>query len=259
MILKRTMDATFLNSVAAHPDVKPTIGPLKPEELTKALLNSSHVALQAEHGGFIGIKLADGVYECHSLFLPEGRGAYAVEAMREGLRYLFTRTDCMKVVTKVPEGNKAAFGAARIMGFSNSFVLDRGWPLEDGSFGKVSVMSLSLEKWTSMDAVCASKGEWFHQRLEELTEEMGCKIPVHYEEPAHNRAAGAAVQMYAAGNPVKATATYNMWARQAGFPQIVLMSEAPTMIDMSYLDEKSNRRLLVIGLTDGDMEVVLCQ
>lgn len=259
MILKRTMDAAFLNSVAAHPEVKPYVGPLSADGLTQALLNSAHVALQGDLGGFIGIKLADSIYECHSLFLPEGRGAYSLDAMREGLRYLFTRTDCMKVVTKVPEGNKAALGAARTMGFSNAFVLERGWLQEDSTLGKVSIMTLSLEKWMSMDALCASKGEWFHHRLEELTDALDKKIPVHYEEPAHNRAAGAAVQMYEAGNAVKATAVYNLWAMQAGFQKIGLMQEAPVIIDMSYQDEKSAQHLLVIGITGGDMEVLLCQ
>lgn len=250
MILKRTMDATFLNGVANHPDVRPSLGGAGPLDLTSAISKAQNVALQGEFGGFVGVQLEPGVYECHSMFLLEGRGAFALDAMREGLRYLFTRTDCIEVVTKAPVGNLAAVGAARGMGFVVSFRLDKGWALGDGGFGAVDCMALPFKKWVAKDDAVQERGEWFHNRLEELTAAQGKTIPVHYEEPAHNRAAGASVLMFEAGNPVKATASYNLWAKTAGFPTMRLLSLNPVILDMDQV---------VIGISDGDMEVLQCR
>lgn len=249
-MLKRTMDATFLNGVANHADVRPMLGGSGTLDLTGALADPNNVALQGEFGGFVGMKLEPGVYECHSMFLPGGRGAFALEAMREGLRYLFARTDCIEVVTKVPAGNLAALGGARTMGFVASFRLDKMWPLADGTFGPVDCMALTFKKWLAKDDAVQAKGEWFHQRLEELTASQGKMIPVHYEEPAHNRAAGASVLMFEAGNPVKATASYNLWAKVAGFPTMRILSLNPVILDMDQV---------VIGISDGDMEVLQCR
>lgn len=250
MILKRTMDATFLNGVANHADVRPSLGGVGALDLSQTIADPKNVTLQGEYGGFVGVRLEPGVYECHSMFLREGRGGYALDAMREGLRYLFTRTDCIEVVTKAPEGNLAALGAARGMGFVVSFRLDKGWPLGDGQFGPVDCMSLPFKKWVAKDDAVQERGEWFHNRLEELTTAQGKAIPVHYEELAHNRAAGASVLMFEAGNPVKATASYNLWAKTAGFPTMRLLSLNPVILDMDQV---------VIGISDGDMEVLRCQ
>lgn len=250
MKLKRTMDATFLNGVANHPDVRPWLGGDGVLDLTDAIADPNNVALQGEHGGFVGVKLEPGVYECHSLFLPEGRGTAAKEAMAEGLRYMFVQTDCLQVVTKCPAGNGAALGAARTMGFAPQFTLEQGWPLPDGTRGSVDCMVLHFSKWLARDEEVQGRGEWFHQRLEDLTAEIGKMIPVHFDEPAHNRAVGASVMMFEAGNPIKAQASYNLWARFAGFPPIRILNLNPVIVDMDQV---------VIGIAGNDMEVLLCR
>lgn len=249
-MLKRTMDATFLNGIANHSEVRPHLGGAGPIDLAPMLHDVQNVGLQGEHGGFAVTKLEHGVYECHSLFLPEARGIGTKDAMTDGLRYMFTQTDCIEVVTKCPEGNKAAFGAARGMGFVTSFHLEHGWPVEDGQRIGVDCMHLPLSRWMEKDPMCQEKGVWFHERLEELTSDLGQPIPVHYDEPAHNRAVGASVLMFQAGNPAKATASYNLWAKIAGFPVIRLLSVNPVIIDMDQV---------VVGIAANDMEVLLCR
>jgi hypothetical protein len=243
------MDASFLNSVANNPEVRPHLGGNGALDLSGFTSNPANVALQCDHGGFVAVKLEHGVYECHSMFLPEGRGAVAKEAMAEGLRYLFAATDCLEVVTKAPEGNRAAFGAARGMGFVTAFHLERGWPVEDGQRVGVDCMRLPLSRWIEKDEQVEAKGKWFHDRLEELTAEIGKTIPAHYEEPAHNRAVGASVLMFQAGNSVKAAASYNLWAKFAGFPVIRLLSLNPVIVDMDQV---------VVGIADNDMEILKC-
>lgn len=243
----RTMDATFLNSVANHPEVRPWLGGVGPIDLSPLLADPTNVGMQYEYGGFVGHKLESGIYECHSMFLPEGRGEFAHAAMVAGLRYLFTKTDCMEVVTKAPDGNKAAFGAARAMGFATAFHLDKGWVDDKGERAGVTMMKLLFSKWVEKDPEVESFGRWFHERLEELTDN---KIPVHYDEPAHNRAVGASVMMFRAGNPIKAVTTYNQWAKFAQFPGIKMLAINPVILDMDQV---------IVELTTDDMEVLKCR
>lgn len=247
-MLKRTLDPSFLSWVAHHPDVRPTLGGTAPlhDHIAAVVGNPNNVALVCEFGGFLVVKLEPGVYECHSMFLTEGRGTEVLTAMRSGLHYMFVHTDCLEMVTKAPEGNKAAFGAARTMGFSVTYRLDKGWPLAGGGFGPVDCMSLPIGKWMQKDRVAQEKGEWFHQRLEEAT--TG-KLPVHYDEPSHNKAVGAAVLMFQAGNNVKAINTYNLWARRSGFAPIKALSLTPLILDMDQV---------IVEISNGDMEVLKC-
>jgi len=249
MLLKRTMDATFLNGVANHPDVRPALGGEGKLDQGPLLANPENVALEGEHGGFVAIKLAPGLYECHSMFLPEGRGKAAQAAMEEGLRYLFTQTDCGQVVTKCPETNGAAKGAARAMGFAPMFKLEKAWPVEGDLVG-VEVVTLTMHKWISRDAEVEAKGKWFHQRLEEFKIANGSQMPVHADCEAHDRAVGAAVLMMEAGNTMKAVAFYNVWARIAGYQPIRCISLNPPIIDV--VDA-------IIGVNGTDMEVLLCR
>lgn len=246
-MLKRTMNPAGLNGIANNPDVRQTLGGTGPIDLSGLIADPNNVALECEFGGFVVCKLEPGVYECHSMFLTEGRGSEVLSAMRSGLNYMFTRTDCLEMVTKAPDGNRAAFGAARTMGFSITYRLEHGWQRADGTFGPVDCMGLSLSKWMQKDKAVQEKGDWFHQRLEEIT---NGKVPVHYDEPSHNKAVGASILMFQAGNNIKAVNTYNNWARRSGFAPIKALSFTPLIIDMDQV---------IVEISSGDMEVLKCQ
>lgn len=250
MMLKRTMDAAFLNAIANSPEVRPSLGGQGPLDLGPVLANVNNVGMVNEHGGFVGIKLDAGLYECHSIFTPEGRGAQVLEATREGLRYLFAATDCIEVQTKCPKSNPAALGLARAAGFSKLFERENAWTSEGAERCGVDYFAITFAKWRERDTVVASKGIWFHTRLEELTAAIGKTIPVHEDDPAHNRAVGAAVLMLEAGNPVKGINLYNRWGAFTGYPAAKLISISPPIIDMNEA---------VVAVSNGDMEVLQCR
>lgn len=241
------MNAAFLNGIANDPAVRPSLGGVGQLDMTAILREPHNYGLVTDQGGFVVIKTGPRVYECHSIFPEEARGIHTQEAMVAGLRYMFVNTDCLEVVTKVPDGNLAALGGCRAMGFIRSFVLDKGWPLPDGSMGPVFVYSLPIAKWAQRDAVAQAKGVWFHDRLEQLT---GGNIPAHYDEPSHNQAVGASVMMFEAGNSIKATECYNRWAVLAGFSQVKMLSQNPTVLDMDNV---------IVGIANGDMEILSCR
>lgn len=139
-MLLRSTEAGFLNSVVNDPSVKPwvTLG-LGELDLTEAVNNPDNVFLANAWGGFLFVKDGD-CYECHTQFLPEGRGKKALEAAREAAWYIFTRTAALAIRTYVPRGNVAAAALARRVGFSV-------WGVVELLGTEMTVYMLTLKKW----------------------------------------------------------------------------------------------------------------
>lgn len=249
--LRRTLDASFLNSVANDPGVRPWLGCVElgcadgTIDLTLAVSDPANVALVCDAGGFLLTNAGAGEYEVHSMFLPAGRGRMTVPAMRAGFEYMFTRTDCQRIVTKVPDDNAAAAGLARLGGFREEFRRDSVW----NSRG-VSYRSISLENWAMSSADLEVHGEWFHKHLEAAKLAAGSSLESHAHDPAHERAVGATVLMARSGQGLKGVKFYNRWASLAGYQSIDMLSEKPAILDV---------RDAIIEVRGGDMEVLLCR
>jgi hypothetical protein len=112
-MIERTFDAAWFNGICNLPEVRPGLGGEGEIDVSALILNPANYALKTEHGGFILIAHGAGVYSVHSQFSAEGRGKFAVRAMRAGLEYMFTRTDCMRIFSHCPDSNPATLGLAR--------------------------------------------------------------------------------------------------------------------------------------------------
>ncbi len=236
------MDATFINEVANHPEVRPFIGGEGPLDLGPTCLNPANFVLLAEHGGWLLHPKAPGTYELHTLFLPEGRGkAYFVAAI-EALRWVFTRTDCVEIFTQVPDDNGGARMAAKIVGFRERFRREGAWEPGVG----ISYQFLSVDDWLARDAECLAQGRAFHDALEVAKVAAGSTLPIHPEDQAHDRAVGAAALMVQTGQTAKGVAIYNRWALFAGYASIEALG--PTTIDV---------RDAVLEIADGAFSVLL--
>jgi hypothetical protein len=249
--LSRTMDADRLNDVANHPDVFPWLGFLGQPgdlDLSPVIENPANFALDCEHGGYVLINQGGGQYEAHTMFLPTGR-AVAHAAAVEGFRYLFTATDCQRVVTKVPAGNVHAAAHAKRCGFEELFTRAAVWPGQAGP-EDVSYQELTLDRWLACDPETLAKGQWFHGELEAAKIAAGSIREVHEDDEAHDRAVGAAVLMFQAGNASKAAWHYNRWAALAGFAPLSVVSLTPLVVDV--VDA-------VIEVTRAGMEVLKCR
>ena len=195
----RTLDSTYLNEVANHPEVRPWLKGEAALDLTPMVSNPQNIALQFEGGGWVLRSLGACQYEVHSLFVPEVRGAKVRDNLKDALEYVFVQTDAVKLVTQLPEGNVAARALARIAGF-------RLW------FGEHHV--LCIEDWIQASDACLQAGQQFHEKLEAIS-------------PSH--AAGAAFLMLKT-NPAKAVWHFNQWAAVCFAPMIDLVSASPLMI-----------------------------
>lgn len=245
---RRTMDATHLNDVANDESVLPFLGfgGQGRLDLSPIINDPANVAIESEHGGFIAVNQGAGQYEVHSMFLPEGRGAGSAALAAVAFRYMFTATDALRIVTKVPASNPAAASLARAVGFRPAFERKGVWL--DGS--DVAYHALAFDAWVARDPVVLERGDWFHEQLAAAKAAVGSELPEHDDDPAHDRAVGAAVLMLQAGNPLKAALTYNQWAAFAGYAPLTIRSFTPVVIDV--VDA-------IVAVTGETMEVLKCR
>jgi len=247
--MKRTMNAASFNAAANHPDVRPWLGGEGKLDLTALVNDPVNVAFGGECGGFIFQRVGPGAYEAHSMITPDGRGSSSIKGAREAIRYLFTVTDCERVLTKIPDGNRAAAGLGRILGFREVFRREKAFQFNGDQVG-VSFQVLTYEAWLGSDPDLPAIGHAFHEELEAAKIAAGSTLPIHDDEEAHDRAVGATCLTAKAGNAAKAVVFYNMWAAFAGFHPISLVSQTPVVIDIGDA---------VIEVRGDAMEVLQCR
>ena len=249
--LTRVYDATKINEVVNDPSVYPWVhGPVVGEmDLTPIIDNRHNICLMGEHGGFLYLALLPGLYEIHSQVLPSGRGQWAASAAMESLEYMFTRTDAVELLTRVPHGNIGAKALARKSGLRFMFSRPKSWVMDHGLVDS-DIYSITIQDWVNSAPGMVEKGQWFHRRLEEEYRNMGSQHHVHDEDFNHDRHVGVAVSMILGGQANKGMVFYNRWARMAGYHPISVVSENPTIVDIQES---------VLLIKDDDLRIMACR
>lgn len=228
---RRSMDVAHFNEIANDPTVRPSLGGEGPIELAPVVDDVNNYAFASEHGGFILWRLGSGRYDVHSLFLPDGRGDEARSLLDLVAAYMFARTDCTEGRTMIPEHNRPAKILAQAGGFEKRFELER-LPWTPGHTKRAECHALTIERWALTHALPLRVGEWFHEKIEQAKQLSCSTSPVHEEEAAHTRIAGATTMMIHGGQPEKAVAFYNVWALQTRYQPITLLSKNPAVVDI---------------------------
>ncbi len=251
-MIQRAADATFINAVVNHPAVRPHVfaRPGVELDMTAVVASPQHVVLTGEHGAMIFMQnmACPGAFEIHTSILPDGRGPWALAFAHECVDYLFCRTNATEVFTRVPEGNVGAMALARACGAK-----PEGEPiLQDlnGTEVPVTIYSGRIQDWIRIAAHLPARGQEFHLRLAQKYAAAGLQLPLHPENPWHDRHVGAAVGMVLGGQPGKGMLVFNRWAGMAIAPPMRLISESPLVFDIT------DCRIEVHG---GDFEVLPCQ
>ena len=151
--------------------------------------------------------------------------------VQEALRWMFTETDALEIVTRVPKNNVGARALAKAIGGQKEFTINQGWVYE-GQIVAADVYALRIQDWMANAPGLEAKGEWFHKKLESEYDRMGYEEPIHPDDPLHDRYVGAAVAMILGGQPYKAMIFYNRWAGMTGYAPIKVVSTEPTVIDI---------------------------
>lgn len=241
--MKRSLYADAFNEIANDPDVRPWLGfgrgaidlaPVVGDPRNFCFLTPGG------HGGYVMHRLADGLYEAHTLSHP-GKSAVPMARLRNDvLDYIFTATDCVEITTKVPDQHPTAEAWASAAGFNKAFRREGGFVLDDLEVG-FSVYSLSYQRWALWSRHLDKAGQWFHDMLK------GAGAANHPDDPDHDRWVGATIEACRGGQAYKGVVLYNRWALQAGYAPVTLLSTAPVVVDVGDA---------VVHLIDGRMEVL---
>lgn len=249
--VRRSFDTTEINEILNHPAVFECnrLPGVERFDVTQQVRNFANVLMMAKGGGILFIQIEPGIYEIHTNFLPEFRGKHAIEASLSAYRWMFTHTDCMVLLTRVPAFNEAAHKFCRIVGATLEFVRKNVWPTDNGDVD-LSFYSLRYDDWVRKTPDLIKSGQRFHERLEQERVRLKHPTPLHRDEDAHNLHVGACAEMIYGGQPEKAVVVYNRWARFVGFnvyKPIGLISMVPLLIDISQA---------VLLIENNDFEVI---
>lgn len=223
----RTLDATILNRIAAHPEVRPWLGGTQVIDLTALAGDIENFCFLTDSGkgGYIYHRKAAALYEVHTLSLPDGRGRELLKARDESLAAMFLKTDALEIQTMVPDGNTGADRWSAHAGFREMFRREGSFDLMGSRVG-ASYRSLGHADWVMLDPANQKAGKGFHAWLHEIVPDD------HGEDPIHDAWVGATIRAIQEGNGVKAIALYNRWALQANYETISLKTLNPLCIDI---------------------------
>src|SRR5688572_22873198 len=146
--ISRQTDATHLNRIGNHPEVHPFVsGGIEGQlDLTPIVDNPDCIALLGEHAGQVYHSLQSGIFEADSQCLPEGRGDWMLAATRKSLHWVFTRTEAVEVISRVPAGNLAARALAKAVHLQHDCTVANGW-VKDGKPSPADLFSLPIQVW----------------------------------------------------------------------------------------------------------------
>lgn len=222
----RERHAKRLNRIANHPDVAPWVRGALPGELDFAsvIRDPRNILLMSQHGGMIFTHMTPGIYEVHTLVLPEGRGDWTLNMVRACLHWMFTRTDMMELVTRCPKGNLAASSLARAAGCSKAYVTPPTWPLRD-NLVPCTVYSMTIQQWIPTAPGLVERGKWVEKRLGWAGFRM-----TETPDPEAHRYMGLMFEMFLNGQVQKSVLFSERWAKVAGHGPAEVASERPAAI-----------------------------
>jgi hypothetical protein len=228
---RRFFDASDINRVCNHEKVRPFLGGDvdTPLDLTGILGNTSNIGLEC--GGFysVYIQVVPGHYEIHTMIDPDAPPADTVASACATLQYMFTTTNCVEVVTRVPDSNKRARRLAEASGMVKEFRVSRGWQV-GGSVEECDILTLPLTAWIAKAPGLETWGEGFHHQIDEACARAGVTRAEHPDDSNHDRYAGAAFAMVKGGQVSKAVFAYNRWALVSGYMPIACINIKPLVV-----------------------------
>ena len=238
-LVERSFDATEFNRICNDPAVFPfvTLG-FGAIDISPLLENPLNVLLMADGGGILFIFFEPGVYEVHTAFMKPDReakstqGPYIRNVCLAAYRWMFTHTDCLMLLTRIPGHNRAATIFAPLVGWVKEFERKEIWPTLDGNKVDLTFWSINYRDWVRKTPDLVDSGRWFHQRLAEEMARHGRTEPHHPDEDCHDLHVGACVEMIFGGQFEKGIALYNGWARFSGYGTLNIISRSPRLLDI---------------------------
>ena len=230
-MIERHTSAALLNTILNDPRVRPDIAEATegPIDCSVAVGDPSNILLMGEYGGCFFGKVMPGVYEVHTQALPEGRGKWIANFVREAGDWMFTRSDAFEIITRIPEAHIGARQLALHAWMRPEFtrVQETRWR---GKLQDCDIYSFRIQDWASESATFDTSGELFHDFLHDEAKRLGVTQAAHEKDANHNRYVGICLEMVNHGQVAKAVNFYNRWAIISRHPIIKLVSENPITV-----------------------------
>lgn len=241
-LIRRSFDAADINPILNEPSVfrYAACQGMKPGQLdvTTHLTDPRNVLLMAQGGGILFFWHDAGVYEVHTNFLKPDRerrqeqGPIIRDTCLAAYRWMFTQTDCVTLLTRIPDHNRAAAVFSPLVGWVKEFEREAVWPTVEGDLVDMAFCAIRYDDWVRKTPELMQSGRWFHQRLHEELARKGHVEEQHPDDDAHDLHVGACIEMVRGGQLEKAVFLYNRWARFAGYGLMQLVSQTPAVIDI---------------------------
>lgn len=247
--VQRTFSAETLNSVVNDPSVYPWVrGDAKgPLDLSQVIADPRNVLLEGEHGSMLFVPTGPGLWELHTQVLPEGRGAWTMGLATSALMYMYTHTDAVEILTRVPKGNLAAASAAKRFGFTPQWEQNDGWAYEGEVVG-ITVYSLTLQAWLA-GAWCATledAANAFADAIGTLDDSDEDDEPLRADAL---RPLGFALGAISGGQAAKGCAFLNRWGSIAGFPPAFVAADHPLVVALGGAMFRVNEHGQLVDIT----------
>lgn len=254
--LRRSFDAGDINPILNDPAIFRFVGAAGIERIDVApiLEDRRNVLLIAGGGGILFCWHEPNCYEVHTNFIRPDRatlshGLYVLKCSLAAYRWMFTRTDCTVLLTKIPKHNRAALRLAPVAGWVTEFERKSAWPSVDSGLVDMAFCAIRYDDWIRRTTDLALRGRQFSERLGDEIKRHGHGHE-HIQDDAHDLHSGALVEMIIGGQFEKAVILYNRWARFAGYRQIELVSAIQRLINignalLQFQEDGSFKALLV--------------
>jgi hypothetical protein len=138
---------------------------------------------------------------------------------------MFTHTDCVDLITRVPQGHIAAKALTEMNGFRHEFTTPPDTLFRE-RLVPCHIYCLTIHEWAKRVEGMEGLGAAFH---EWLTAQVGEGAP-HEPDEAHNRVVGVALAMAQSGQVAKGVVWYNRCSLAARHPTIGLLGLDPPQI-----------------------------
>src|SRR5262249_40399494 len=110
---RQTADASRLNALLNDPRVRSQVANGNHVlDVTPQVSNPKNVFLLGQHGACMFLQLMSGIYEAHTVVLPEYRGEWTNSLTEAAVNFVFLSADACEIVTRVPNGHIGARTAA---------------------------------------------------------------------------------------------------------------------------------------------------
>lgn len=146
--MKLAESPTFFESIANHSRVFPFVSFGPQERIELGDIWPECIGFEFPTGGWLMHRIAPGIYEAHTLFLPKSRDVLAKG--RQVMRHMFTETDCAEIVGRIPDDLPHAKRMVRNLGLSLESTRKEGCLRHSGTID-MHYYSITKPQWQQQE------------------------------------------------------------------------------------------------------------